>query len=314
MKRNAFDRRLLLTTALAAVATGACGAPRQVPWAALSTPAPSTPVSPSPPAPTTTTPAPGPVETHLLVGFCGTPGSPQLGRMTGDLAAASRALRDRIATFPADRPITPVVELIATTAQRSPGADGSYRSRCADETVQEYLDAARAVQGLLLLDIQPGHADFLPEVQAYEKWLREPDVGVALDPEWAVAPGVVPGEEFGHTTGAVLDRVAGYLGDLAGAHRLPEKVMVYHQVAASVVGDEELLRPHPGVSVVKVVDGIGSAAAKTSTWRTLTRTIPDQVYPGFKLFFDEDTRHGAALMTPEQVLALTPTPAYVVYE
>jgi hypothetical protein len=37
------------------------------------------------------------------------------------------------------------------------------------------------------------------------------------------------------------------------------------------------------------------------------------VHAGFKLFFDEDTRHGP-LMTPKQVLALRPKPEYVLYE
>ncbi len=298
------DRRLVLIAALAGLATSACGARRA--GRALAVPVTATPAPPTPP--------PNPLEKNLLVGFCGAPGSPALGRMTGDLAAAGRELRQRIRAFPAGRPVTPVVELIATTVHRSPGEDGMYRSRCAEETVRDYLDAARALNGLLLLNIQPGRADFLPEVQAYERWLTEPDVGVALDPEWAVEPGVVPGKKFGRTTGDELDGVARYLGGLAEAHRLPAKVMVYHQVASSVVRDEELLLAHPGVAPVKVVDGIGSAAAKKATWKTLMTTRPDHVRPGFKLFFDEDTRRGAALMTPAEVLALTPVPAYVVYE
>ncbi len=302
------SRRFVLTVGLAGLAASACGAPRRGSAAAAAMPA-------GPPAAPSVVPPPAdPLAMNLLIGFCGAPGAKALGRMTGDLAAASRELRKQIATFPAGRPITPVVELIATTVHRSPGADGMYRSRCTDETVREYLDAARALNGLLLLDIQPGRADFLPEVQAYEHWLKEPDVGVALDPEWAVEPGVVPGKKFGRTTGTELDGVARYLGELAERHRLPAKVMVYHQVASSVVRDEELLSPHPGVSPVKVVDGIGSAAAKRATWKTLMPAKPGHVRAGFKLFFDEDTRRGADLMTPAEVLALTPTPAYVLYE
>ncbi|WP_410599643.1 hypothetical protein [Amycolatopsis sp. lyj-90] len=302
------SRRFVLTVGLAGLAASACGAPRRGSAAAA-------PMAPAPAAaPALAQPPADPLATNLLVGFCGAPGAKALGRMTGDLAAAGRELRKQIGTFPPGRPITPVVELIATTVHRSPGADGMYRSRCGDETVRAYLDAARAMNGLLLLDIQPGRADFLPEVRAYEHWLKEPDVGVALDPEWAVEPGVVPGKKFGRTTGAELDGVAHYLGELAQLHRLPAKVMVYHQVASSVVRDEGLLKPHPGVSVVKVVDGIGSAAAKKATWKTLMPSKPGHVRAGFKLFFDEDTRRGAALMTPAEVLALTPTPAYVLYE
>jgi hypothetical protein len=303
------SRRLLLTTALAGLAGSACGAQQR--GRALAAPVTAAPVEAAAPPPN---PPPNPLETSLLVGFCGAPGAKALGRMTGDLAAASRELRSRIATYPSGRPVTPVVELIATTVHRSPGADGMYRSRCADETVRDYLDAARALNGLLLLNIQPGRADFLPEVQAYERWLTQPDVGVALDPEWAVEPGVVPGKKFGRTSGSELDEVARYLGGLAEAHRLPAKTMVYHQVAASVVRDEASLLPHAGVSVVKVVDGIGSAAAKKATWKTLMTTKPGHARSGFKLFFDEDTRRGAALMTPADVLALAPTPSYVVYE
>jgi hypothetical protein len=304
------SRRLVLTAAVAGLAGSACGAPRR--GRALAVPVPASAAAAAAAAPAA--PPPNPLEKSLLVGFCGAPGAKALGRMTGDLAAASRELRRQIETFPAGRPVTPVVELIATTVHRTAGEDGMYRSRCADETVQQYLDAARALNGLLLLDIQPGRADFLPEVRAYERWLSEPDVGVALDPEWAVEPGVIPGRKFGRTSGSELDEVAQYLGNLAVTHRLPAKVMVYHQVAASVVRDEQQLRPHPGVSVVKVVDGIGSASAKKATWKTLMTTIPAHARSGFKLFFDEDTRHGAALMTPAEVLALTPAPSYVVYE
>ncbi|WP_326565804.1 hypothetical protein VSH64_28535 [Amycolatopsis rhabdoformis] len=269
------------------------------------------------PSSSTSKPTPPPIPPNalaatLLVGFCGAPRAQALGKMTGDLAAAGRELVRQAGAY--RQAVTPVVELIATAAHRTPGPDGLYRSRASDTTIAGYLAEARALKGVLLLNIQPGRADFLPEVRAYERWLAEPDVGVALDPEWAVEPGVVPGEKFGRTTGAELDSVAAYLAQLAADRRLPEKIMAYHQVAASIVRDEDALKAHPGVSIVKVVDGIGSAGAKKATWRTLMAAKPAHVLAGFKLFYEEDTRHGAALMTPSEVLALTPKPAYVVYE
>ncbi|MEV7043469.1 hypothetical protein [Amycolatopsis sp. NPDC051061] len=306
------DRRLVLTAAIAGLAAAACDATGKK--AGLVPAAPSAAAAAAAAMPTTRpAPAPDLLEKNLLVGFCGAPGSPALGRMTGDLAGAVGKLQRQIQDFPPIRPITPVLELIATTVHRTPGPDGMYRSRCSDTTVQHYLDAARAVGGQLLLNIQPGRADFLPEVQAYEHWLTQPDIGVALDPEWAVEPGVIPGRKFGRTSGAELDEVARYLGTLAETHRLPAKIMVYHQVAASIVRSEAQLKPHPGVSVVKVVDGIGSAEDKKATWTTLMKTKPAHARAGFKLFFDEDTRHGD-LMTPAEVLALNPTPSYVLYE
>jgi hypothetical protein len=278
--------------------------------------------APPPPAPSVSLASPAPLavaqktspDAPLRIGFCGGPNAPALGRMTGNLASAGDELTRQISAYHTGQPIQPVVELIATRVISTPGADGMYRSRESDSTIQSYLDEARGLKGMLLLNIQPGHADFPTEVRAYERWLNEPDVGLALDPEWAVDPGVRPGQEFGHVTGAVLDQVSGYVSDLVHRNNLPPKMMVYHQVAPSVVRDEGDLKPHDGVVPIKVVDGIGSPAAKVATWNLVMKQKPDHVEAGFKLFYDEDTRHGNPLMKPEEVLALRPAPTYVVYE
>jgi hypothetical protein len=250
---------------------------------------------------------------HRLVGFSGAPSSPALGPMTGDLTAASDRLAQQAAPYGADRTVLPVVELIATVVQSVPGPNGDYSVAADDATVQQYLDAARAVDGVLLLGIQPGSGDFLPAVQYYEKWLTQPDVGVALDPEWAIEAGEVPGNVFGSTTGAELDGVSAYLDGLVTAGHLPQKVMLYHQLHADIVSGQEALVDRPGVAVVKSVDGIGAAADKIGTYQRVMVGTPPFVHAGFKLFYEEDTRSGP-LMTPEEVLALVPQPEYVLYE
>jgi hypothetical protein len=250
---------------------------------------------------------------HRLVGFAGAPGSPALGPLTGDLTAAAARLREQEAGYGPDRPVLPVFELIATVAHDVPGPNGTYNTVTDDAAVQHYLDAARAAGALLLLGIQPGTQDFLPAVQHYARWLTEPDVGLALDPEWAVDPGQRPGDVFGSTTGAELDRVAGYLDGLVTAGGLPQKVLVYHQLNPGIVRDEQALTEHAGVALVKSVDGIGAPAAKLATYQRVVATLPPFVHAGFKLFFEEDTRSGP-LMTPGEVLALAPRPEYVLYE
>lgn len=311
---------LLAVTACSAGSTPdrpRAGVDDQTTTASSSTGPPTSSVTP------TTTPPPPPqlpgggrtiFPAYRLVGFSGGPGSPALGRLTGDLDAAAAQIADQAVPYAGERPVLPVFELIATIAHPFPTPEGDYSGRSDDELIQEYLDAARRAGALLLLNIQPGRADFLPEVQAYEKWLREPDIGVALDPEWAVEPNGIPGEVYGLTTGAELDGVAAYLAGLVAEGNLPEKVMVYHQVAASVVVDEQLLLPHPGVVAVKSVDGIGNQSEKENTYNRLVPAKPAHVHAGFKLFYDEDLRTGGLLMTPEQVLLQTPLPEYVLYE
>ena len=249
---------------------------------------------------------------YRLVGYSGGPGTAAFGRLgVGDLDDRVAEIEQLGRQYAGDREPLPVLELIAVVAQPRPGADGRYRVRVENEVIRSYLDAARRHRALLLLNVQPGRADFLDEVKALEPWLRQPDIGLALDPEWAVGGGEVPGRVFGSTTGAELDRVSRYVADLVIANRLPEKVVVVHQLAPRVLRTESGLQPHWGVVVVKSVDGIGSRRAKTDTWQRLVAGMQPVLHPGLKLFYLEDS---APLMSPEQVLGLTPQPEYVLYE
>ena len=316
----------LIAVLAAAVLTAGCGggtADRDAADAAATTSAapdgeqePDDPATTAPPTPTQQELPGGGTQVfpdRRLVGFSGGPGSPALGPLTGDLAAATEQLRQQIAPYAADRPVLPTFELIATTAHPFPTPTGLYATAADDAVVQQYLDAARAAGGILLLGIQPGTGDFLPAVQHYERWLTEPDVGVALDPEWAVDPGEVPGNVFGSTTGAELDGVSAYLDGLVTTHHLPQKVLLYHQLHADIVSGQEVMVDRPGVAVVKSVDGIGAAADKIATYQRVMAGTPAFVHAGFKLFYEEDTRSGP-LMDPGQVLGLVPQPEYVLYE
>ncbi len=341
-------KRASAAAALAVVATalaGCASAAPPVPPAASASPAPATTgrsgtptvtppavgpatPSPAPSSPTTTAPPaggagagpqlPGGGRTlfpeRRLVGFVGVPGSRAMGRLgIGDLDDRAEEILDVARPYGDGRTILPVLELIATVVQGAPGRDGKYRARVSAATVDRYLAAAREVNGILLLGIQPGRADFLTEVKHYERWLVQPDVGLALDPEWAMGPGQVPMKVFGHTTGAEINAVAVYLSGLVKANDLPEKALVFHQLSPAIVSREKEIRVHPGVAVIKSVDGIGSPADKVRTWTKLTKNLPKGVHAGFKLFYEEDRTFGP-LMTPKQVLALTPEPDYVLYE
>lgn len=281
---------------------------------------PSPSASPSP----SSTPAPPPPQLprggrtvfprYRLVGYAGSPGAPALGRLgIGDLDERVSELEKRARPYAHGREIMPVLELIATVVQGAPGADGDYRTRVPDSVVDRYLSAARRHHAMLLLNIQPGRASFLDEVKHYRHWLEQPDVGLALDPEWALGPGEVPMRVFGHTTGGELNAVAAYVSGIVQRHDLPQKVIVYHQLNPAIVRDSAAITAHKGVAMVLSVDGIGNRAEKEKTWRRIMRDRPRSVHPGFKLFYEEDARVGP-LMTPAQVLALKPTPEYILYE
>jgi hypothetical protein len=223
---------------------------------------------------------------YRLVGYAGVTGASTLGRLgTGPLDQRVAEIERRAKPYAAGREILPVVEVIATVVQGSPGRDGKYRVRLSDAQIAKYHKAARKHRAVMLLNLQPGRSEFLPEAKAFQKWLKEPDVGVALDPEWAMDHGQRTGGVYGHTTGAELDEVARYLSGLVKQYNLPEKVMVYHQVARSVVRKESGLKDHDGVVLIKSVDGLGHKGPKINTYRVVNKSTPKFVHAGFKLFF-----------------------------
>ena len=286
----------------------------------------ATPVTSPPATPTPeSTPTPEPKElpnggrvlfpNYRLCGFVGYPGAEGQGRLgIGDVNERMIELHDACAPYALDRPIMPVMELIATTVHPVPGPDGMWRGRTEPAIIDYWLEVARQNNAILLLDIQPGQASFIDEVRALEPYLAEPDVGVALDPEWAMAPGQIPMDSFGSTSGEELDEVATYLSNLVEERQLPDKVMVYHVLHPEIITNEEALQPHPGVALVKSADGIGSPGAKVDTYNRVAGSIPPGAEMGFKLFYEEDVDTSGILMTPDEVMALTPTPSYIMYE
>ncbi|GMA41264.1 LptM family lipoprotein [Mobilicoccus caccae] len=254
---------------------------------------------------------------YRLVGYSGIAGSgPGLGRAgVGDIDDRMKEIAERGKPYAKDgRKIMPVLEYIATMVHPCKNAP-KCRTVSSDEKVEEHLAAVRKVDGILLLAIQPGRSDFLSEVKRYEKYLKEPDVGIAMDPEWRMGPNQEPMRTFGSTDAKELNQVGDYLQKLVADNDLPEKVMLYHMIRVNWVRNHEDLKDRKGVVQILSVDGIGDQELKEGTWKTLMGVKPAHVHPGFKLFYQEDTANpGWKLMTPDQVMALTPTPDYVLYE
>ena len=157
-------------------------------------------------------PAPKPTELPLggrqifprfrVVAYYGAPQAHALGALgIGSPDHAVRRLAQQAKPYAKKtRPVMLALELLADVANRDPGTDGLYRTRQPASIIRRYLAAARRAKALLVLDIQPGHADFLAETRHLDRWLREPDVGLALDPEWHT-PGAVPGTQIGSVEG-----------------------------------------------------------------------------------------------------------------
>ena len=258
---------------------------------------------------------------YRIVAYYGAPQHDELGALgigTPEDAAA-KLLKQAAAYSAPGRPVMPAFELIVTLAQADPGADGKYRLRQTPDVISRYLAAVRKIKGILILDIQPGQSNFVEEVRQLGPWLLEPDVELALDPEWNLRAGQVPGREIGSTDAATVNQVSYYLARIRRLENLPQKVLIVHQFTDAMVSERDRVLDRPGVAIVHNVDGFGTADAKKSVYAQLAyssgaggaaRPPGGGRFNGFKLFYKEDT----GLMTSAQALGLHPAPDVIVYE
>jgi hypothetical protein len=247
---------------------------------------------------------------HRVVAYYGAPQNVELGALgIGTPAQASEKLLAQMRQYRrGGRRLMPAMELIAVVAAGSAQADGSYNYKQSSVIVRKYLSAARTIGALLILDIQPGHGDFVKLTKHFGRFLREADVGLALDPEWHT-PGRVPGTVIGSTDAATVNRVSAYLAGVVKSYRLPEKLLIVHQFTDSMIQNKQHLRRRPGIALVLNVDGFGDQPNKISKYVSFTHPRT-RFRSGFKLFYKEDTN----MMTPAEVLKLRPRPDLVVYE
>lgn len=248
---------------------------------------------------------------YRVVAHYGAATTDELGVLgEGSPRKSARALARRARAYRGfGKPVMPAMELIATVAQGSAGNDGDYSVGSTDKEVKRYLRAVRKIDGLLILDIQPGQNGFLPEVKAYEEFLRKPDVSLALDPEWSMHGGVAPADEIGWTNARVVNRVSSYLARIVAEHDLPQKLLVIHQFTPQMVRRRGDIKPRKGLAITFHIDGFGGRAAKLSKYRALKMKKP--FFNGFKLFLDEDID----MFSPREVMRkLKPRPDLLTYQ
>lgn len=224
----------------------------------------------------------------MLVAYYGTAGTGALGVLgeTSPRRAHRRLIRAAAPFARPGRPVRPVYELIVSIADAYPGEDGDFSHDVDRAAVRRYVDAARRHGALLVLDLQTGRSDFLSIARRWAWALREPHVGLALDPEWRMTPHEVPGRVIGSVRAREVNRVSAWLSRMVVARDLPEKLLVLHQFRTSMLPDAARIVGRPGLRLVQHVDGFGTPGQKLDTYLAVAR--PRQFAMGFKLFYDED--------------------------
>ena len=247
-----------------------------------------------------------------LVAYYGTPGGAGLGvlgrddvtttlTLLSEQAQAYRELDPEVETIP-------VFHMVTTIADAYPGDDEDYNHRVSHETIRQWIDGGHAAGGWSVLDIQPGRADLDAGLDLIEPFLWEPDVHLAVDPEFMVSDEEVPGDQLGRITGSQINRVQARL-DRIGRATGQHKILVVHQFDGRMIEQKEEILHYPFVDLVWDADGFGGPWAKMADYDQYSEEHGFE-YGCLKLFYD----HDEPLMTPEQVLALEPPPSVIIYQ
>ncbi len=208
-----------------------------------------------------------------------------------------------------EHPVIPAFDYVTPVAQASPTADGTWRARMPDDSIEHYRNLANTNHMLFFMDMQIAHSTIQNEVNNVWSFLQQPGVDLALDPEFDMPPGTTPGIEFGRMTAAEINWVINKLSNLVLTKHLPPKILIIHQFRESMLPDWQNIRIKPGVEVVTSVDGFGTPGEKIDDYRIFDKQQLIQ-YPGFKLFY----RWDRPLMSPSNVLKLDPPPLMVMYQ
>jgi 2-hydroxychromene-2-carboxylate isomerase len=211
-------------------------------------------------------------------------------------------------------PVQPALQLVTVVAQGKPGKAGKYRMVMPDKIVNQVYDWAKEAKALFILDIQTGHDNLRTLLPRFEWVLKNPDVHLAIDPEFnLIKSGRIPGKKIGTYDAADVNYASAYLQGLVKKYDLPPKVLIVHRFTRKMVTNSKNIVLRPEVQIVMNMDGWGAPWLKRDSYKDYIVSEPVE-YTGFKLFYHNDTKKGDPLLTPQEVLRLTPRPLYIQYQ
>lgn len=251
---------------------------------------------------------------YRLIALYGSPDAPALGVLGEQPIEQSIARTKQLAAeYQAVSPekIMPTFEIITTVAADEPTHNGDYSRELEVEKILPWVDAAEKAGVYVVLDLQPGHSDFLSQAKLYEELLKRPHVGLALDPEWRLGPGQQHMVDIGSVGVAEVNQTATWLADLTSRHNLPQKLFLLHQFKLDMITDRHLLdTSRKELAYLVQMDGNGSRAQKQDTWQALLLDAPAGLHFGWKNFYDEDE----AMLSPAETMQVAPAPWFVSYQ
>lgn len=205
--------------------------------------------------------------------------------------------------------VRPGLELVAVVSADYAQPDNTYRYRMPKAMIEKVMGWARSRGWLIILDVQVGRSSVKKELDWILPYLEQPDVHLALDPEFQMAKGLKPGRRIGSSDGEDVNLAVIYLSKLVREKKLPPKLLLVHRFTDDMLKRYWTIRQDPSVQIVVVMDGFGSPSSKKNIYRREVAREPVQ-FGGIKLFYKNDQ----PMLSRSQVLELRPRPRVVIYQ
>ncbi len=211
-------------------------------------------------------------------------------------------------------PVQPAIHYIAAVAQGIPMKDGKFCKRMPAVMIDSALAIAKMGNAIVFLDVQVAQSNVRNEIPLLEKYLKMPQVHLAIDPEFSMHDGNIPGHKIGSMDAADINYCSEYLAGLVKKYKLSPKILIVHRFTQGMVKNYKNITMHPEVQIIMNMDGWGEPILKHSTYIRYIYKEPVQ-FTGFKLFYKNDLKKAPhRMLTAVDLMKLKPLPSYIQYQ
>lgn len=274
---------------------------------------------------------------HRVVAFYAVPGAEPTGpayTIDNDMLDHLREQADAYQQLDPAHPVQPGIDLVVSVPDAYPGPHNTYSHHVDADTIQQYIDFCKKNNLLLFLDLNFGQADVMNEVNAFLPYLETYSfVHMAVDPEWMFPRhDGIPGTNLSNVRSSDLNPIISTLADIPMHYHVSRKILIIHQyrpdgdtlatpydAGEAEIADKRNIIYDPRVDVVIHIDSVGGYPGdQEDKIQQYTQWVQQDMhqyqnfrYGGFKLFYKIEAQ--TRVMTPQQVLSLTPPPMVVTY-
>jgi hypothetical protein len=255
---------------------------------------------------------------NILVGVYGRPFSKSLGILgeydIDTLVEKMRVLKQEYEAVSDGVKVVPTFHLIKDIATLESGWDKDHIKPLNEDIIMQYINRAQKENFAVILDVQLGTMTPIDAVTPLFKFLKYPNVHLAIDPEFKIPTHrrYPPGKFIGHITAKDVNEVQEAMQNFMVENSIEGKrMLLIHMFYERMLRNKELVKSYDLINLTYNIDGHGRGPTKIKIYNSLYNADANKVAQGgFKVFYKNDKK---PLLTPRQILGLEPVKGALIW-